>query len=126
MLTVLPIRYVADVEATRRFYAGLGLRLDPAASLDVFALLDADAGALGIHDAAFSKGRAPGTVELGLVTDERLEDLSARLSAEGYRPQIVEENFGRSLRLTDPDGVLLQIQQIDVETARRSQEEMGR
>jgi len=126
MLTVLPIRYVADVEASRRFYAGLGLRLDAAESLDVFALLRADAGGLGVHDAAASKGRAPGAVELGFTTDERLEDLAARLTADGYQPELVDENFGRSLRITDPDGVTLQIQEIDPDVARRSQDELRR
>ena len=87
MLTILPIRYVADVQATQRFYA-------------------------------------PGTVELGFATDERVEDLAARLTADGYEPEIVEENFGRSIRVTDPDGVVAQIQEIVLATARRSQEQM--
>ena len=125
MLTVLPIRYVADVAATRRFYAGLGLDLDPtSASSAVWAQLNAGAGALGIHDAAASKGRAPGTVELGFVTDEHLEDLATRLTADGYAPRIVDEDFGRSIRLTDPDGIELQIQEIDPEAVRRSEGEL--
>jgi hypothetical protein len=32
MLTLLPIRYVADVEATRNFYEGVGLTFQPEAS----------------------------------------------------------------------------------------------
>lgn len=124
MLTILPIRYVADVGTTRKFYADLGLRPDPNSALDVWAQLNADAGALGIHDAAASKGRQPGTVELGFATDERLEDIADRLTAEGYHPQIMEENFGRSLRVTDPDGIVVQLQEIDIETARRSQAEL--
>ncbi len=126
MLTVLPIRYVADVDATRAFYANLGLHPDPAATLAVWAQLNADAGALGIHDAAASKGRPPGTVELGFSTDERLEDVAARLTAHGYEPRIVEEDFGRSVRVTDPDGIVIQIQEIDIETARRSQDALQR
>ncbi|MFD6392586.1 VOC family protein [Nocardia sp. NPDC055029] len=121
MLTVLPIRYVADVAASRRFYEGLGLTYRAEESVAVWAQLDASAGAVGIHDAAVSKGRAPGTVELGFSTDQRLEDVSARLSADGYEHTLVEEDFGRSIRVTDPDGVVLQIQEIDPETVRRSQ-----
>ena len=113
MLTVLPIRYVADVEATRRFYAGLGLHFDPSVSFSIWAQLSADAGALGVHDAAASKGRSPGTVELNFVTDEKLETVEARLTDAGYQCRIVDENFGRSIRLVDPDGVELQIQEID-------------
>ncbi|MEV0105285.1 hypothetical protein AB0H42_02955 [Nocardia sp. NPDC050799] len=31
------------------------------------------------------------------------------------------ENFGRGLRLTDPDGVTIQIQELDTEVMRRSE-----
>ncbi|WP_407554740.1 VOC family protein [Streptomyces sp. Pv4-95] len=120
MLTVLPIRYVADVEASRNFYAGLGLdvRQEPGAA--VWVRLTAAAGAVGIHDAAVSKGRPPGTAELGFTTDEPLEAVALRLERTGYAYELVDEDFGRSLRVTDPDGVIVQIQQIDPETVGRS------
>ncbi len=120
MLTVLPIRYVADVDASRAFYEGLGLHFEIEASFKVWAQLSGDAGAVGVHDAAASKGRKPGTVELGFVTDEKLEDVAARLDAKGYRYKIHDEDFGRSIRLTDPDGVELQIQELDHDKAKRS------
>lgn len=120
MLTVLPIRYVADLDACRAFYEDLGLRFNADVSFGVWAELRGDAGVLGIHDVAASKGRKPGTTELGFVTDEKLEDIAARLSARGYSFEIHDEDFGRSIRLTDPDGVPLQIQEIDVEKAKRS------
>ena len=120
MLTVLPIRYVADVEASRHFYAGLGLICRPDLSVDVWAHLAAGAGALGIHDAAVSQGRPPGTTELGFSTDEKLEDIAERLARSGYDYDLVDENFGRSIRVTDPDGVIIQIQEINHDTVRRS------
>jgi hypothetical protein len=87
MLTVLPIRYVADVDASRRFYAGLGLAVQPDSGLTVWAQLAADAGALGIHDAAASQGRPPGTVELGFVTDESLDTVAtAEATFRSHRP----------------------------------------
>jgi catechol 2,3-dioxygenase-like lactoylglutathione lyase family enzyme len=120
MLTVLPIRYVSDVEASRRFYAGLGLVLDDQASFDVWAELRADAGALGLHDAESSQGRTPTTVELGLATTEKLEDIARKLSDAGYSCELVDENFGRSIRVVDPDGVTVQIQEVDIDLAKRS------
>lgn len=120
MLTVLPIRYVADFNASRDFYEGLGLNIDPTASFNIWALLKADVGEVGIHDVAASKGRQPGTAELGFVTDEKLEDVAERLKAKGYRCEIRNEDFGRSIRLTDPDGVQVQIQEVDNEHAKRS------
>lgn len=122
MLTVLPIRYVADVDRTRRFYEGLGLTHRADLSVDVWAQLDAEAGGLGIHDAAVSKGKPPGAVELGFSTDESLMDVMARLSSLGYRPELFDEDFGRSLRVVDPDGVTIQIQAIDTAVVRRSQD----
>ncbi|MFD3490560.1 VOC family protein [Streptomyces sp. NPDC058690] len=120
MLTVLPIRYVADVEASRHFYAGLGLIFQPDVSVNAWAQLAADAGAVGIHDATVSQGRPPGTTELGFTTDERLEDIAERLARSGYDYDLVDENFGRSVRVTDPDGVVIQIQEIDHVAVRSS------
>ncbi|WP_326698811.1 VOC family protein [Streptomyces sp. NBC_01754] len=120
MLTVLPIRYVADVEASRLFYTGLGLALGPDGGVDVWVQLAAGAGAVGIHDAAVSQGRPPGTTELGFTTDEKLEDVAERLTRSGYDHRLVDENFGRSIRVTDPDGVVVQIQEINRSTVRSS------
>ncbi len=42
------------------------------------------------------------------------------VAAKGYRCQIDDEYFGRSLRLKDPDGVELQIQEIEYDKAKQS------
>ncbi|MEU9803566.1 VOC family protein [Streptomyces sp. NPDC051000] len=123
MLTVLPIRYVADVEASRDFYAGLGLAVREEPGAEVWVRLTAAGGAVGVHAAAVSQGRPPGTTELGFTTEEPLEDVARRLRRRGHPyelVELVEENFGRSLRVTDPDGVVVQIQRIDPDTVRRS------
>ncbi|MCT4351849.1 VOC family protein [Streptomyces sp. Je 1-79] len=120
MLTVLPIRYVADVEASRDFYAGLGLTVRQEPGAAVWVRLTATAGAVGVHAAAVSQGRPPGTTELGFTTEEPLEEVAQRLERNGYAYELVEENFGRSVRVTDPDGVVVQIQHIDPDTVHRS------
>ncbi|MEU7434713.1 VOC family protein [Streptomyces sioyaensis] len=120
MLTVLPIRYVADVEASRDFYAGLGLAVRQEPGAAVWVRLTAAAGAVGVHAAAVSQGRPSGTTELGFTTDEPLEEVAQRLERNGYPYELVEENFGRSIRVTDPDGVVVQIQRIDPDTVRSS------
>jgi catechol 2,3-dioxygenase-like lactoylglutathione lyase family enzyme len=111
---------VKDIEASRRFYEELGLALDAGASFSVWAQFNSDAGALGLHDAAASKGKAPGSAELALGTDERLEDVAARLDAKGFSYEICGEDFGRSLRVVDPDGVTVQIQEIDYSLAKNN------
>lgn len=122
MLTVLPIRYVADVEASRDFYAGLGLTVRQGPGAAVWVRLTAPAGGLGVHASAVSQGRPPGATELGFATDEPLEEVARRLQRSGCPYELVEENFGRSIRVTDPDGVVVQIQRIDPDTVRRSAE----
>ncbi|MBT2363992.1 VOC family protein [Streptomyces sp. ISL-10] len=120
MLTVLPIRYVADVEASRDFYSGLGLAVRQEPGAAVWVRLTAAAGAVGLHAAAVSQGLPPGATELGFATDQPLEEVAQRLERNGYPYELVEENFGRSVRVTDPDGVVVQIQCIDPDTVRRS------
>ncbi|MFJ9080649.1 VOC family protein [Streptomyces sp. NPDC102278] len=125
MLTVLPIRYVADVEASRDFSAGPGLAVREEPGAEVRVRLTAAGGAVGVHAAAVSvsQGRPPGTTELGFTTEEPLEDAARRLRRRGHPyelVELVEENFGRSLRVTGPDGVVVQIQRIDPDTVRRS------
>ncbi|MDR1068848.1 MAG: VOC family protein [Clostridiales Family XIII bacterium] len=114
----MTIRYVQDIEASKRFYENLGLAFDEAASFPVWAQFNADAGALGLHDVAASKGKAPGSAELALATDERLEAIATRLDAKGFPYEIFGEDFGRSLRVVDPDGVTVQIQEIDYALAK--------
>ncbi|MEV6387412.1 VOC family protein [Nocardia xishanensis] len=126
MLTVLPIRYVSDVQACREFYAGLGLEFDADASVGVWAQLSAGAGAVGLHDFSVSKGRPAGSVELGFATDEKLEVIASRLREQGYVYEIFGEDFGRSLRVVDPDGVTIQIQEIDMDVARASESALAR
>jgi catechol 2,3-dioxygenase-like lactoylglutathione lyase family enzyme len=125
LFTLMTIRYVRDVEASRSFYANLGLTFDKTASFPVWAQFDADCGALGLHDAAASKGRMPGTAELALATDERLETVAARLADKGIRYEIINEDFGRSLRVVDPDGVTVQIQEIDYSLAKSNSVSSG-
>ena len=40
--------------------------------------------------------------------------MAARLRAAGYAPEpILDESFGRSLRIADPDGVAVQVNEND-------------
>ena len=114
MLNLVPIRYVNDVAACRDFYAGLELAIEPDAVLGtIWAQLAPDGAALGIHDVRASKGRPVGSFELAFVTDRDLEQLQEELFSKDYASTLHEEDYGRSLRVTDPDGVVVQIQQID-------------
>jgi catechol 2,3-dioxygenase-like lactoylglutathione lyase family enzyme len=108
-MRVLPIRYCADVEASTRFYRALGLDVGSANRTGGWVELPATAGALALH-----KAPGAGECELAFEADEPLEAVAARLTAAGYGPEpILDEAYGRSLRVTDPDGVPVQVNEND-------------
>lgn len=115
-MKVMPIRYVADVDSSARFYAALGLRPGDVSRSGNWAELAGSAGMLALHVARSSEQDKPGYVQLAFETDEPLELLAERLTAAGFEPEaIVDENFGRSLHVVDPDGMLVQVNEHDRE-----------
>jgi catechol 2,3-dioxygenase-like lactoylglutathione lyase family enzyme len=112
-MKVMPIRYTADVDAAIRFYEALGLRVGSASRSRQWAELSASAGTMAIHAA---EGQDVGACELAFETEEPLEKVVTRLTGAGFAPRsIVDENFGRSVRVPDPDGVWVQINEHDRE-----------
>lgn len=110
-MRVMPIRYSADVGAAVRFYRALGLGGGPVSRPGAWAELPAASGMLAIHEAGDT---TVGTCELAFEADEPLEAITARLRAAGFEPDaIVDENFGHSVRVRDPDGVWVQINRYD-------------
>ena len=114
-MKVMPIRYVADVEACERFYDVLGLDVARRGRTPGWSEMAGAGGLVGLHSAAGGEPpRSPGTVELVLVTDEPLEAVEQRLDAAGYDHEpIADEAFGRFLQVVDPDGLVLQVQEHD-------------
>lgn len=136
----MPIRYVRDMDAARRFYEALGLTLDfvsrpPRRGPSAWAELRGDGGGLALHhappeaepsDARPSEARLseaqphdtrPPGVELSFEADEPLEQVVERLLGAGYEPAtaIVDESFGRSFTVRDPEGLLIQVNELDRE-----------
>lgn len=109
-MKVMPIRYVRDVEACTRFYTALGLPVTTRQRGGGWVELTASAGVLALHEYATG-----GHTELSLLADGPLEDVVRALAAAGFPPAegILDEAFGRSLRVTDPDGVEVQINEHD-------------
>jgi catechol 2,3-dioxygenase-like lactoylglutathione lyase family enzyme len=118
----MTIRYVRDMDAARRFYLALGLTHDftsrkPRRGPSVWTELSGTPGpGLALHYAP--EGSCNGKrAELCFQSDELLEDVVARLRAAGYQPEtdIVDESFGRSFVIRDPDGLLIQVTENDYE-----------
>lgn len=111
-MKVRPIHFVPDVSAAVRFYEALGLRVEASARTGHWVELTAAGGELGLHDAAVAAdGEGRNGVMLGFVTDEPLEDVTARLRAAGFSPEgtIVDQEWGRSLFVRAPDGSMVQV-----------------
>ncbi|KOV83833.1 VOC family protein [Nocardia sp. NRRL S-836] len=112
-MRVVPIRYTADVAAARRFYLALGLADGPRSRPGAWAELPAESGMVALHTAT---DRAAGTCELAFETGEPLEEVARRLRDAGFAPgPVLDENHGRSLRVRDPDGVWVQVNELDRE-----------
>jgi len=110
---LMPIRYCADVAASARFYRALGLDGGPVSRPGGWAELPAATGMLALHRAGESDG---GACELAFEADEPLEAITDRLRGAGFAPEaIVDEAFGRSVRVPDPDGVWVQVNEHDRE-----------
>ena len=108
-MKLLPIVYVTDMDRSVRFFQLLGFRAR--AVSDFWSKLDAGPGAtLGLH-ASTAPLDAGTQVELALVADRPLEEIS-RLASDhqiDVAREIRDEIFGRSIVLTDPDGLAIQV-----------------
>lgn len=112
-MKVLPIRYSKNVEATTEFYRVLGLEAGSSSRPGNWVEMPAAAGVLAIHAASAVEA---GRCELAFETDEPLDEVATRMSAAGHEAgPVIDENFGQSLRLCDPDGVWVQVNRYDRE-----------
>ena len=123
-MRVQAIRYVRNVENARRFYEALGLTLEFASRRprrggeSVWTELAGSGGAnLALHQWDEECGDK---VQLSFQADEPLEDVADRLRRSGYElaTEIVDEAFGRSFTIRDPDGLLIQINENDYDLQR--------
>jgi catechol 2,3-dioxygenase-like lactoylglutathione lyase family enzyme len=121
----MTIRYVKDMEAARRFYLALGLTHDftsrkPRRGPSVWTELAGASGTgLALHYAPEGSGIGK-SAELCFQSEEPLEDVVERLRAAGYEPDtdIVDESFGRSFTIRDPEGLLIAVNENDYELQR--------
>jgi catechol 2,3-dioxygenase-like lactoylglutathione lyase family enzyme len=115
----MPIRYVHDMAAAQAFYEALGLTLEVAqrppkdGPQPHWIELAGSAGTLALH--YVPPGATAPPVELAFDSDQPLEDVTKRLRAAGFEPEtsITDEAFGRSFKVRDPGGLLIQINEHD-------------
>lgn len=114
-MRVVPVRYTTDPQRMQVFLQALGLTTTIASDSGGWIQLAGAGGGVGLHEAGADRG-TPGSDELSFESDEPLEAVGGRLEAAGFAAHIVDESFGRSLRVVDPDGVSLQINEAMTDT----------
>jgi catechol 2,3-dioxygenase-like lactoylglutathione lyase family enzyme len=124
-MRAMAIRYVRDVESAQRFYQALGLTIEFASrrprsggSSVWTELAGTGPGAnLALH--RWDDDPAAG-IELAFQADEPLEHVVDRLRRSGYElaTEIVDEAFGRSFTVRDPEGLLIQVNENDYDLQR--------
>lgn len=110
-MKVLAVRFTADVPAQRRFLEALGLAPRVGSDGGGWVDLAGDGGLVGLHAVASAdEVHAPGDTGFSFEADEPLETVAGRLHTAGFGDaHIIDESFGRSLRVTDPEGFPIQI-----------------
>jgi hypothetical protein len=105
-MRVMPIRYVKDMAAYERFCLALGLSVRNRQRNGNWTELAGDGGVVALHG---WEGDAP-LAELSFQTDEPLEDVARRLGEAGFPAEgIIDEAYGRSFVVRDPEGVRVQV-----------------
>jgi len=116
-MVVMPIVYVTDIQASVRFYSALGFEERRRSRSDNWVELAGEGGKLALHRSTGGNRPTNGRVELSLEMPGRLEQLREALLNAGVTSAgpIIDEAFGRSLVVTDPDGLEIQINEHDHE-----------
>ena len=118
---VMPVVFTSPTGPYGGFLTALGLPRDgePNEHFVVHAG-PGESGRVGLHATDRGEGgdsggsgasSAPNAVpaHLSFETDEWLDDVAARLDEAGFAPSITREDWGAFLRVTDPDGQVLEV-----------------
>lgn len=98
-----PIVYVTDMAASTAWY-GVLLDAEPAMASEHWTTFDCAGATLALH--LTDEELSPGSVELSLVAAAPLESAHERVADA---TEIIEQPFGRSFTVTDPDGTVIQV-----------------
>ena len=112
LLRLMPIIYVRDMARSLAFYQGLGCAVQHEGA--VWTELSLGEASLALHLTEHEGGR-PLQVGMALTAKRPLEEIVAHLAEANITTphEIVDEAFGRSLLIVDPDGLPIQINEHD-------------
>lgn len=115
-VALMSMVYVSDIERAVAFYAAFGMEPVARSRSAHWAELRLGDATLGLH-VADPLPLPSDRVALCLEAREPLEALVERLASAGVTPSrpTTDEAFGRSLEVTDPDGLVVQVNEHDPE-----------
>lgn len=112
-LRPMPILFVRNMRASLGFWRALGFRLVARSRNGRWAELEGARGGFGVHLADDEREQQ---IELTFDSMRPLEPLAERLRAAEFTVEdIVDEGFGRSMRVHEPNGLVMQINELDKE-----------
>jgi hypothetical protein len=110
MIRLAPVYFTADLGRTADFLAALGFAVEAQHRKGTWAELAAPSALLCLHTGKSDTGHRAGQTELSFESDEDPDAVAARLADAGFADAIVlDENYGKILRVTGPDGGTVQI-----------------
>ena len=117
LLTPMTIVYVRDVARALPFYQTLGFEIALRERTGDWVQLRLGDAVLGLHKADEPSRRERCGIQLSLIVHEKLEDLLERLHAAGFLTPhpIIDESFGRSVQLEAPEGLLIQVNELEID-----------
>jgi hypothetical protein len=114
-LSLMPVVYVREIRAVLPFYQALGFQPAAGDRAGEWVELRLGDAILMLHVSERPSSEAPRSIELSFISSAPLEEVVARLAAAGFPVEqpIVDESFGRYVRVSAPDGLILQINEHD-------------
>jgi|1186.fasta_scaffold492929_2 hypothetical protein len=110
MIRLAPVYFTADMARAGDFMAALGFTVEAAHRKGGWAELAAPSALLCLHSGLSDRGMTPGETALSFDSDEDPDTVVERLADAGFTDAVVlDENFGRIVRVTGPDGSMVQI-----------------
>jgi catechol 2,3-dioxygenase-like lactoylglutathione lyase family enzyme len=110
---VMPIVYVSDLERSSAFYERLGFRSTTTSRAGGWLELTSAGGILALHHADPLPRDLAARVELALVATAPLEEIVAAFAGRGVDVPIVDQPYGRTITLVDPDGLPITVNEHD-------------
>jgi hypothetical protein len=110
MIRLAPVYFTADMARAGDFLAALGFAVEAQHRKGGWAELSAPSALLCLHSGLGERGMTPGETSLSFDSDEDPDVVAERLAEAGFADAaVLDENFGRILRVTGPDGSMVQI-----------------